>query len=314
MQNRSVASHGPRGFGQALPRAALLALGLVLVSGTACAGDGASPFGTPVIRTHVAPHRQIVGQGAGISSVIDTPAPVLRVQRQLESVSAEQASGAEVVTLDWHKHGTYEIPIRVGMFSTLSLPADSPIVQVAFTNKAALQVSVIPATNAIMVRLMQPISVPGAIVTSKRIYYITITPSDALWYQGVYWRNGAQDDVPESMAAAYVSPAASAAPASSTQHSPLEASLGGQPNFDYSMHGNADFRPLAVWDNGRFTWIQFPRNVQELPAVFIKDRNGLSIVNYTVHDHGTQILVNRLMPEFVLRVGHEDVTVKAGGR
>lgn len=317
MQNHIAASHAARHVAIHCFRtwAPWLGLALSLCMANAWAGQGGvSPFGAPVVRTHVAPRRQIVDQAHGVSQVVDTPAPVIRVQRQLESISSEQSSGAEVVTLDWRKHGTYAIPIRVGMFSTLSLPEDSPIVQVAFTNKAALQVSVIPATNAIMVRLMQPISVPGAIVTRKRIYYVTITPSDSLWYQGVYWRNDTQGAMPESMAADYVSPAAASAPAAVNPASPLEAALGGQPNFDYRMHGHADFKPMAVWDNGRFTWIQFAKNVQELPAVFIKDRNGLSIVNYTVHDHGTQILVNRLMPEFVLRVGREDITVKAGDR
>lgn len=89
----------------------------------------------------------------------------------------------------------------------------------------------------------------------------------------------------------------------------------GEPNFDYAITGNSAFRPVAVWDNGRFTWIQFTSTLQELPAVFaINPKNGLQIVNYTVSANGTQILVNRLMPAFLLKLGDEEVRVSAKGR
>ena len=313
MLNHALAKQSPRRLSMRVLAIAILSSCAAL---PAMAGVVSSPFGSPVIRTRVVHRRDIVGGTAtSLPEVVQTPAPILRVQQQLESVSAAQSSGAEVVTLDWRRHGTYTIPIRVGMFSTLVMPKSSPVVQVAFTNPAALQVSVNAPTNVIMVRLMQPISVPGTIVTGDHTYFITVTPSDALWYQGVYWRDAPSHGAAETMDGIYTNPsAASQLSGQSARPTELEASLGGQPNFDYRIHGDADFRPLAVWDNGRFTWIQFKKNVQELPAVFVKDRNGLNIVNYTVHDAGTEIMVNRLMPEFVLRVGRQDVVVKAGGR
>lgn len=291
-------------------------VGVVLfafVAVVAQARDAGSPFGAPVIKTRTIQRESIVNHKGELSTVVQTPQPVIQVQRRLEAVSSAQASGAQVVTLQWRRHGTYTIPIRVGNFSTLVMPKGSPIVQVAFSNPDAMQVSVNAPTNVIMVRLMQPISVPGTIVTKDRVYYVTIVPSASLWDQGVYW-SAASEDGSDSMPGVYTNPQADVMSSSATAPSDLKASLGGQPNFNYTIHGNENFRPLAVWDNGRFTWIQFRKNVQELPAVFVKDVNGLSIVNYTVHDSGTEIMVNRLMPSFVLRVGREEVTVLAGGR
>lgn len=241
---------------------------------------------------------------------------LLKAQKMAETLTREQATGAQVVTLPWRAHKTYDIPIRVGMFTTFSFPKDEPIAQFAVSSPDAVQLQVNPSANVAMLKLSQPVTVIATVVTSKHIYYMQISPAPegGAWYQGVSWSFDEGGFGAGGFGGIYTAPTvAQATSASDAAASAAPSLYTGEPNFNYTITGQAPFRPVAVWDNGRFTWIQFPSNLQELPALFATGPNGLQIVNYTVHNNGTQILVNRLLPEFVLKLGKEQVSVKAVG-
>jgi type IV secretion system protein VirB9 len=204
-------------------------------------------------------------------------------------------------------------------FTTISIPTSEPIQQFAVSNPAAVQLQVNAPTNTAMVKLIQPITVVATIVTNSHIFYLNIVPAaeGASWYQGVNWSFGTQSfggstfDSGIYTSAAGPGQAADGGASTAAAHDPAADLYTGQPNFDYRVSGSAPFKPQAVWDNGRFTWIQFPKSVQELPALFVDGPNGLEIVNYTVHADGTQLLVNRLMPAFVLKLGKSEIRVTA---
>lgn len=277
-----------------------------------------SAFGAP---QPLAGGRELVMRGDHkLPQLVSTPPILIKAQRQLEQATARQAQGAKVVTLTWQPHGTYNIPIRPGMFSTLAFPKDEPIQQFAVSNPAAVDLDVNAAANVAMLKLKQPLVVTATVVTTKHIYYLQVSPSNGVWYQGVSWQFDAFGPFGGSgfgggiYSAPTLGQATSPEAAAASPEQSVDAALySGDPNFNYAISGSAPFRPTAVWDNGRFTWIQFANNIQELPAVFAKTANGLEIVNYTVHNHSTQLLVNRLMPLFVLKLGKEEVTVKAMG-
>lgn len=272
----------------------------------------AQTFGAPVTKGGV-PSNLRVYEGHVVK---DIPL-VSRATEQLSAVTAANASGAQVVTLPFGSHKTYDIPIRVGMFATFVLPKDDPIQQFAISDPGAVQLNVDAGTNTAMLKLTSPVTVAGTIVTTKHTLYLEVSPAGrgAPWYQGVSWSfddaAGGTTGFGYSVASSGSSPLGGAAlPSGSNSNAPTSA--GGTPNFDYTVDGKASFRPVAVWDNGRFTWIQFSKKNQELPALFVDGENGLQVVNYTVHADGTQILVNRLMPAFVLKLGKESVRVEAG--
>ena len=88
----------------------------------------------------------------------------------------------------------------------------------------------------------------------------------------------------------------------------------GAPNFNYSIVSDdksKGIRPIVVYDNGRFTWIQFPKTNQALPAVFYSGPSGLEVVNMTPINDGATILVNRLMENFILKLGDAEVKITA---
>ncbi|MBL4571595.1 MAG: P-type conjugative transfer protein VirB9 [Gammaproteobacteria bacterium] len=74
-------------------------------------------------------------------------------------------------------------------------------------------------------------------------------------------------------------------------------------NFDYSMRGSDLVAPIRVFDDGEFTFFQFPDEIP-IPAIFFVDREKQeSIVNY--HVRGKYIVVQRIGAQFMLRSGND---------
>jgi type IV secretion system protein VirB9 len=75
-------------------------------------------------------------------------------------------------------------------------------------------------------------------------------------------------------------------------------------NFRYSFSGSRRNVPERVFDDGRFTYFQWPERAQT-PAVFISDADGKSesIVNYNIRDGF--LVIEQTAPLFILRQGKE---------
>lgn len=72
-------------------------------------------------------------------------------------------------------------------------------------------------------------------------------------------------------------------------------------NYDYWYCGRPELKPVAAWDDGVRTWIQFGARA-ELPAIFVQNADGTeSLVNFSVSQG--DIVVQRIAPRFVLRRG-----------
>lgn len=286
-----------------------LAVGL-LVCGQARAGG--VQFGAPVPLRHT------------VARSVQSAAPAPDISQRLAMASTQQAAGSGIVTLQWHAHEVYPIPIRQGMFTTFQFPSGEQIKEFVISAPDSVDLHVDAAAGVAMLKLKTPVASVATVVTSARVYYLRIEPAIGAWDQGVSWEVPSGDSLGQGNFAGgiFTAPAAAAQPTTTTApaargnaQDTSQAALYGTPNFSYHVAkivAGAPFKPVAVWDNGRFTWIQFRKDLQELPAVFAVTPNGLEIVNYTVHNDGTQLLVNRLMPKFVLKLGKAEVTVVSG--
>lgn len=79
--------------------------------------------------------------------------------------------------------------------------------------------------------------------------------------------------------------------------------------FNYEVVGDAPFKPVMAFDDGKFTYLKMPPNLQELPALFaVIDGADYSLVNYTVR--GDYMVAQRLLEEGVLKLGKAEVRVK----
>jgi type IV secretion system protein VirB9 len=79
-------------------------------------------------------------------------------------------------------------------------------------------------------------------------------------------------------------------------------------NFNYEFTGEPTIAPLKVFDNGEFTYLQFPSKNAELPAVFAVDSEGFeSLVNFRIA--GDYMIIERVAAQFTLRNGNEIVCI-----
>lgn len=76
--------------------------------------------------------------------------------------------------------------------------------------------------------------------------------------------------------------------------------------FNYSIEGDAPFKPRMVFNDGKFTYLQMPADLQELPALFgVIDGAEFSLVNYTVEcDY---LVAQRVLDAGVLKLGRSEV-------
>lgn len=84
-------------------------------------------------------------------------------------------------------------------------------------------------------------------------------------------------------------------------------------NFSYSIEGDASFRPLQVFDDGRFTWVKFPKQLADLPALFVIGSNGAAEVeDFLPPKPGTDYyVVPRLLPHgALLKLDSVEVRIK----
>lgn len=73
-------------------------------------------------------------------------------------------------------------------------------------------------------------------------------------------------------------------------------------NFSYTISGDERFQPIRIFDDGKFTYFQFPKNIPDLPAFFMVDEeNNESIVNYRIRED--YVVVERIAERFTLRNG-----------
>ena len=252
-----------------------------------------------------------VGISANDPAGVSVNDPVAQVRAALGAVTQKLASGAQVAVFPYRLNKIYQVDIKPGMFTTFTFPRDEVIRQFAVSNPDSAEIMVNEDTNAAMLRLNNVITMSATVVTDKRAYYLTISPAaGGAWHQGVSWSYDDDGAGGAGTSFGYRAPAGSRVAADTGVPEPEDA-LSGHPNFNYTIEGDAAILPVAVWDNGRFTWIQFPNAIQSLPAVFYLGPDGPEVVNYTVAPGGRQVKVNRLMDRIMLRLGSQKATLTA---
>lgn len=126
------------------------------------------------------------------------------------------------------------------------------------------------------------------VTTDRRVYMIELRSGVKPYMPAVAWAYPAQRVRP-----ALAPPAAPAIPAVSAR------------NYRYRLTGaNPPWKPVAVYDDGRHVYVEFPRGVVqgELPPLFVIGPDGAAeLVNSRLHQH--ILIVDRLFATAELRLG-----------
>lgn len=225
-----------------------------------------------------------------------------------------------LVVFRYDPNDTYLLLTRPGAVTHLALEPDESVVALALGD--TVQWIVQDKGPHVFVKPVRPdLYTSGTLVTNRRTYQLGLrsSPEGGAWYQRVSW-------VPPDLIALRRDPAAGdgagralneARPAGPARHADgARATTDGvqidRMNFDYRIRGAAAFRPAQVFDDGRFTYVQMPVSLQEMPALFVGAESGATeegqLVNYTVR--GRFLVVHRLADRFMLRLGPATVHVE----
>lgn len=226
-------------------------------------------------------------------------------------VSPDLFKNTRLVVYDYDNNRTYPVKSRVHVYTEISVAPDEHIVSwfPSADEKRGWPYTVSGDRQHVFVMPMQAGTVNSAtLITDKRSYLLTFEAvNQGEWFQRVSWSvpENSVTDLPSTYET--LQPSDTNADQSSAQPD-LEKMF-----VDYDIKGNADFAPTLVADDGKFTWFRLSPDVQELPALFVLDKNDQAeLVNYTVEQNNL-FKAQRTAGAWLLKLGDEEVkvTVKA---
>lgn len=220
-----------------------------------------------------------------------------------QKAKGDPFADTKLVVFKFDANMTYPVLTREGMQTVIELGEGETAMGFYLSDTQNWEFHVAGDKRHILVKPTLPELFNSAtLITSKRTYLLAMTSnSQGRWYQRVKWRSvddqarsrqGYLDEFVQREGGVEAVPAKD----------------GGQPNFEYDIEGSADFRPISVYDNGKFTWFVLPKDVQELPALFsLSQDNEVEVVNYAIQ--GNALVVNRRIHGAVLKLGDREVKV-----
>ncbi len=215
-----------------------------------------------------------------------------------ESEAVSVTGDQRLAVFRYDPNSTFTIVTIPGVPTDIQLSADEKVTGLALGDTVQWMVEELPG-HLFIKPLRADLFTAGTLVTDRRVYQLLFksTTLQGRWVQKVSWSN-TEGVGPKNILE-------TTAGVSSETLSP-EALDPAQLNFGYDIEGEGDFRPVTVFDDGRFTWIKV-RSPQALPALFMVDENGAVLVNYIVKEEF--FVVQRLMPEVLLKLGNTEIRV-----
>ncbi|MBE7220187.1 MAG: TrbG/VirB9 family P-type conjugative transfer protein [Caulobacteraceae bacterium] len=206
------------------------------------------------------------------------PSPYMRIDPRIRVIPYDSDA---VIRLD----------ALFGFQTMVQFGPDEQIQNVSIGDGAAWQVTPNKAATLLFIKPLDIAAVTNmTVVTDKRSYLFELTAH----------ASGAQP--PYVIRFAYPKPPPTAAETAPPVPPPPEAR-----NTDYAYTGSRANLPSVVFDDGRFTYFQWPVQAST-PALFVVGPDGQeTLANYSMR--GGYQVVEQVAPRFVLRAGKEVTTV-----
>lgn len=83
-------------------------------------------------------------------------------------------------------------------------------------------------------------------------------------------------------------------------------------DFNYKVYAircrqQPSWTPVTIFNDGHKTYIQFPKNMQEAPTLFLGDKNNLKAANYRVK--GNYYIIDRVVQQMQLCLGLQSASI-----
>jgi type IV secretion system protein VirB9 len=202
----------------------------------------------------------------------------------------------------WSEGALYQVYAAVGQITTIALEPGESLTgagPIAAGDTARWIIGDTESGSGLTRRvqvLVKPtrtdISTNLVITTDRRTYMVELRAREALYMPAVAWAYPAQ-------------PNSQRQSVPTTPIIPVVAAR----NYRYGLTGssNPPWKPVAVYDDGRRVYIEFPRGIVqgEMPPLFVIGSDGeAQIVNSRIHQH--ILIVDRLFGAAELRLGSGD--------
>jgi type IV secretion system protein VirB9 len=185
-----------------------------------------------------------------------------------------------IQSIEYDASQVVQIQAAPGYQVTLELGSDEQIENVAVGDSGAWQVTANRNGSRLFVKPVQSgVTTNMTVVTNVRVYAFELVPLF-----------GPSPDMAYTIRFRY--PAAAAASASAEAELIVEGR--------YRLSGERTLRPSRISDDGRHTYIEFPRD-QAIPAIYaVDERGGESLVNGMMRDD--LFVIDSVVPRLVFRI------------
>lgn len=213
-----------------------------------------------------------------------------------------------LVVFSYDANNTYTVLARPGAITDIQLNSDESLVALAVGD--TIQWIVADSEGHVFIKpTRNDLFTSATLVTSKRTYQLTLksVSEDAKWYQRVTW------NYPEISMLKRVEAQKRQEQQVVEQKKKEEMVLSqgisiDNLNFNYQIDGDAPFKPVQVFDDGKFTYFRIDRKAQELPAMFtVGDDGEGELANYVIK--GDYLMLQRLSQSVILKLGKQEVKI-----
>lgn len=227
-----------------------------------------------------------------------------------ESVPVPSTGDTKLVQYSFDKNSTFTILTRPEAVTDIQTEPGEQIS--AFALGDSVNWSTDKITGHVFIKPIRPdLFTSATMVTNKRTYQLSLRSGGTAshWYQQVSWRYPEQEMVQRQILIEDQKKA-------DEERVRLDSLSAGpvfspsQINFKYTIKGNAPFKPVQVFDDGKFTWLRM-ENVEELPAIFMDVDGHWELVNFV--PKGDYILIQRRVDGLMLKLGDREVTIYPRG-
>lgn len=242
-----------------------------------------------------------------------------------ESSSISMPGDVKLVVFNYDQNNTYTVLSLPGNITDIQLNEGEKVNALAMGD--SVQWITAKTDGHIFIKPTKSnIFTSATLVTDQRTYQLTLrsSPEGGKWYQRVSWQYPELIVMKQSEQEAQVKAAKIASDAIQAEERKRKADeiamtvskAPGNPignpvanlNFEYTVSGDAEFKPTQVFDDGKATWLRMDAKVQEWPATFIMDdSNSTEIIN-PIRD-GSFIKVTRLFKKCVLKLKNKEVVI-----
>lgn len=252
-------------------------------------------------------------------------------QSHAELIATPLTGDTRLVQFTYDEDNTFLVLAKPKAVTHLQFATDEMLQSVASGDTAQWELTPTKNRKNLFIKpKFEGIETSMTVITDKRTYQFVLrsTADGKKWYQRVSWMYSsslvleqdalldAQANVPMSGGVPESVQSSGIRALQPTFNLPPLNSAGGSATtlkpdslrFNYKVDGDAAFKPTQVFDDGKFTYLRMPQDVQELPALFaVIEGQEYSLVNYTVD--GSYMVAQRLLDNAVLKLGKSEVQV-----